>query len=68
MIGMTSCKKEEQEDPEFCQCGEVTSINQNLNQLSVKNNCTNNVYTWQLTTDEFDRYEVGDNWCTESKW
>lgn len=74
LLTFSSCKKEEQEDPEFCQCGEVTSLNQDLNQISVKNNCTNHVYTMQLTRDEFMTgnsggiYKVGDSWCTKLKW
>ncbi len=74
-ISISSCKKEElnygnaSTNPINCNCGIIISDNGPYN-VSVNNNCTGNVQSFNLSPNDWYSAYVGDNICfsNTSNW
>jgi hypothetical protein len=72
LLALVSCKKEVQPPPPPptgpCNCGEIIQCNMSDFSFLVKNNCTGNYGTFQVSASQFTSSGPGMQYCQAIQW
>lgn len=72
LLALVGCKKDNQQPTPTptgpCYCGEIIQKNMSDFSFLVKNNCTGNYGTFQVSANQFGSLGTGSQWCQAIEW